>query len=189
MSKAVRDSGLQLQFSPHFCRGCLAVAFVFSAPGEEELRQGRPVAGDTGTNLDSALSRLHAARPTVFRSSRRYDYRITNAWSEPLAVALGHRVSEARDTQVRDRGNVRRVLEELEGCDLVVLSGNKARLLGEAIGASRRTVFPVPHVGNRGLNGAFKTPTRLTLASPFARREHRVELWANAVLRAISSGG
>jgi hypothetical protein len=65
-------------------------------------------------------------------------------------VALGHRASEGSDAQIRDPDNVRRVLQELEGCNLVVLSGNKARLLAEAIGAGGRQYIELPHVGNTG---------------------------------------
>jgi hypothetical protein len=59
-------------------------------------------------------------------------------------------------------------------------------LLGRSIRGSGRTVIEVPHVGNRGLNGAFGTPSRLRLASPRARREHRVQLWALTVMQAIT---
>jgi uracil-DNA glycosylase len=59
--------------SPHFCRGNIDVAFVFSAPGDEERRQGRPVAGDTGTNLELALVQLHSALPMLLSSVHRYD--------------------------------------------------------------------------------------------------------------------
>jgi hypothetical protein len=173
--------------SPHFCRGDIAVAFVFSAPGDEERRQGRPVAGDTGTNLELALGHLHSALPMLFRSVHRYDYRITNAWPDPIAVALGHRASEGSDAQIRDPDNVQRVLQELEGCNLVVLSGNKARLLAEAMGASGRQYVEVPHVGNKGLNGKYTVPVQLVSASPAVRREYRVRLWADAVSQAITS--
>jgi hypothetical protein len=47
-------------------------------------------------------------------------------------------------------------------------------------------VVEVPHVGNTGLNGKFKVPDRLKLPSPRARRKYRVQLWADAVLRAIA---
>lgn len=182
-------AGPQEPSSAHLCKGHIPVAFVFSAPGEEEQREGRPVAGDTGTNLESALVHLHSAQPALFPSRHRYDYRITNAWPEPLAIASGHRASEARDTEIREPRNVRRVLRELVGCNLVVLSGNKARLLAHPLRESGRTVVEVPHVGNKGLNGTFKTPARLRLASSFARREHRVQLWATAVLRALAGEG
>jgi hypothetical protein len=178
---------MEMQFSPHFCRGHIAVAFVFSAPGEKEVRAGKPVAGDTGTNLELALSHLHLAQPTVFPSVHKYDYRITNATSTPIAVKLGHSASEARDTEIQDPDNVRRVLREVEGCSLVVLSGNKARLLAQDIRESGKTVVEVPHVGNRGLNRSYKKmPDHLKLASPLACREHRVQLWADDVLGAIA---
>ena len=173
--------------SPHFCRGDIAVAFVFSAPGDEERRQGRPVAGDTGANLELALGHLRSALPVLFRSAHRYDYRITNAWPEPIAVALGHRASEGSDSQIRDPDNVRRVLQELEGCNLVVLSGSKAKLLAEAVGPSGRQYVDVPHIGNKGLNGKYTVPVQLASASPAVRREYRVRRWADAVVQAITS--
>lgn len=176
----------EMSFSPHFCRGHIPVAFVFSAPGEKELRDGKPVAGDAGTNLESALIHLHSAQLALFPSLHRYDYRITNASSAPIAVALGHRASEAGDTEIQAPRNVRRVLREVEGCCLVILGGNKARGLAQAIRASGKTVVEVPHVGNKGLNVKFKVPDRLKLAPSLARREHRVQLWADAVLRAIA---
>jgi uracil-DNA glycosylase len=175
-----------MSFSPHFCRGYIPVAFVFSAPGEKEMRIGKPVAGETGRNLELALGHLHFARPTRFPSCHRYDYRITNAISTPVAVALGHSASEARDTQIQAPGNVERILRELEGCSLVVLSGNKASILAEALRRSGKTVIEVPHVGNKGLNGKYKIPDRLKLASPLNRRGHRVQLWADDVLGAIA---
>ena len=144
-----------MRFSAHFCRGHIPVAFVFSAPGDKEVRSRKPIAGDTGANLQSALIHLHSAQPTLFPSLHRYDYRITNAFSEPIAVALGHRASEANDSQIRDPANVLRVLRELDGCNLVVLVGNKARVLAQAIRESGSTVVEVPHVGNKGLNAKF----------------------------------
>jgi hypothetical protein len=177
-----------MALSPHFCRGDIPVAFLFSAPGDEERGQGRPVAGDTGTNLELALRHLHSALPMLFRLVHRYDYRITNAWPEPIAVALGNRASEGSDAQIRDPDNVHRVLQELEACNLVILSGNKARLLAEVIGASGRQYVEVPHVGNKGLNGSYTVPVDLTLASPAVRREYRVRLWADAVVQALAGG-
>jgi uracil-DNA glycosylase len=176
----------EMSFSPHFCRGHFPVAFVFSAPGEKEMRAGKPVAGETGKNLQSALIRLNSAQPGRFPSLDRYDYRITNAISTPMAVALGDSASEALDTEIRADPNVQRVLQEVEGCSLVVLSGNKAKVLARAMQVTGTPVVEVPHVGNKGLNVSFKVLDGLKLASSLARREHRVQLWADAVLRAIA---
>jgi hypothetical protein len=173
-------------FSPHFCRGRIPLAFVFSAPGEKEMRAVKPVAGETGKNLQSALIHLNSARPGLFTSLDRYDYRITNAISTPMAVALGHGGSEALDTEIRADPNVQRVLREVEGCNLVVLSGNKAKVLTQAIRATGKTVVGVPHVGNKGLNVSFEVPDDLK-HEPSLAREHRVQLWADAVLEAIAS--
>jgi len=149
------------------------------------MRAGKPVAGDTGKNLGSALIHLNSDQPALFASLHRYDYRITNAIPTPMAISLGHRASEASDAEINAPGNVQRVLREVGGCCLVVLGGRKARLLAQAIQGSGKTVVRVPHVGNQGLNGTFEVPDRLRL-TPSLAREHRVKRWADAVLRAIA---
>jgi hypothetical protein len=173
------------QFAPHFCGGRLTVAFVFSAPGTAELRAAKPVAGKTGENLELALKHLHRAHTTLFPSSHRYDYRITNASSEPISVSLGDASSEARGSDIRDARNVERVLRELEGCHLAVLGGNRAGSLTRAITDSGMRAVRVPHVGNKGLNSSFRVPDSLETASPADRRRYRVQLWARAVLEGV----
>jgi hypothetical protein len=66
------------------------------------------------------------------------------------------------------------------------LSGNKASVLAQALRESGKTLMEVPQVGNKGLNGKYKIPDRLKLASPLDRRRHRVQLWADDVLQAIA---
>lgn len=173
------------RFSAHFCHGHLPVAFVFSVPGEEESRLSRPVAGDTGENLESALVLLQSARPAIFRSVHRYDYRITNAFTEPTAVGLGHSASEAKDSRIRDPRNVVRILQELEGCNLVILCGRKAQLLLKPISEGGKTVVAAWHIGNKGLNCKFKLKEIRYTSTSSARRMQRVDLWAKDVLSAL----
>ena len=169
-------------FSAHFCRGNLPVAFVFSVPGEAERTQGRPVAGDTGENLDAALICLHALKPALFSSVRRYDYRITNAFANPIAVSLGDPGSEAKDSQVKEPRNVSRVIGELDGCGFVILCGKKPKLLLSALAATGKFIIVAPHIGNKGLNRSFSLPSLPTSSSAADRRQRRVELWAQAIL-------
>jgi hypothetical protein len=173
-----------MRCSAHFCEGRLDVAFVFSTPGAEENRSARPVAGVTGKNLAMALPYLHAARRDLFPSLDRYDYRITNAWSVPTAVSLGNPASEASDSEIQEPLNVRRVHQELAGCGLAILSGDKAKLLARALTQSGHTVVGVPHVGNQGLSNAYREIP--SLPTPLARRQERVRLWAEDLLEAIS---
>lgn len=53
------------EFAPHFCKGHIAVAFVLSAPGNDEVVAGRPAAGATGENLEGALTHLNSCAPTL----------------------------------------------------------------------------------------------------------------------------
>src|SRR5215475_4538057 len=137
--------------SAHFNRGNLATGFLFSAPGAREWSEGRPVAGVTGENLDFALAHLHEKRPDLFPSARRYSYRITNAFSRPLAKSRGDRSSEAKLSQVIEVGNVARVKRELHGCNLVVLCGRRAQALSRMIAKPGRVLIDALHPGNRAL--------------------------------------
>lgn len=172
-------------FSAHLCHGNLPVAFVFSVPGKAEKAQGRPVAEDTGENLDAALICLHASRPELFASVHRYDYRITNAFAKPIAVSLGNAKSEAKDSEIKESRNVSRVVAELDGCNFVILCGRKAKLLRVTIAAAGRSVIVAPHVGNKGLNTSFPTLSLSTGLSTAARRQQRVELWAQVILDSV----
>lgn len=144
-------------FSPHYCHGILDVAFVFSVPGANESRNGRPVVGQTGTNLSNALRELNLLRSDFFGSTNRYDYRITNAFDRPIARSLGDGKSEATITEVRSPSNVRRVAEELTGCRLVVLCGRRAQLLSDVIAKLPTRIVHASHIGNAALNGRYSS--------------------------------
>ena len=169
--------------SAHYCHGTLLTAFVLSVPGAKEVSAGKPVSGDTGKNLDAALQCLHSIDPANFPSTARYDYRITNAFSEPRAKSLGHGSSEAKPSEIRADKNVARVIEDLSGCELVILCGNKAQLLAMALKQCGKRVIKVPHPGNRGLNMAY--PTVTTAADAVAWGPPRIAHWTRHVLHSI----
>lgn len=176
----------QPAFSPHFCRGHLPVAFVFSAPGAEEKSADKPVSGDAGQNLSFALKYLHATNPIAFGSTHRYDYRISNAFASPIAVSLGHKASEASAAQILESANVDRVLKDLAGCTIVVLCGRKSQLLSTHVAATGITVIHAWHTGNKALNEKYKLSADIKYESPTARRRQRAELWARDVLLALT---
>lgn len=174
-----------ISFSPHFCKGRLPVAFIFSVPGTEEVIQGKPVSGDTGENLDIALEHLHVKLPTLFESKFRYDYRITNAFDQPIAVGLGHTESEASRAKIQSPQNLSRVLQDIDGCTYVILCGDKAKLLLDPVLKSGKSAITVPHVGNKGLNGTFNNKYLENVFVSSDRRKHRVMLWVDSVLQKI----
>lgn len=171
----------------HFWMGALPLAFILSTPGHQEKTSGRPVAGATGDNLAFALEYLHSCCPALFPSPDRYCYRITNAYSKPIAKSLGHRSSEASDSEIRTAENVTRVLNDLKGCDIVILCGLKARLLSGSISGSGRRIACVCHTSNRGLSSTYSNQEISKLPTPSARRRHRAELWAQEVLECLTS--
>ncbi|HYE01025.1 MAG TPA: uracil-DNA glycosylase family protein [Alphaproteobacteria bacterium] len=130
----------------------IPAAFLLSAPGSKEQLHGRPAAGTTGNNLDIVIGHLHAARPALFPSARRYDYTITNAVDQVhFAAATGR--TEATDDEIRDPANMARLRAELGAARVLVCLGNKAQLAGRLLQAEGLPVQVLAerHPGIRGL--------------------------------------
>lgn len=169
----------------HYWEGKIQIAFVFSVPGAAEQEADRPVAGETGRNLEVALDHLHKALPELFRSKDKYDYRITNAFTNPIARSLGHSASEAPDKKIKEPENLARVVRELKSCDIVILSGKKSQLLRKHLEALGKTTISVPHVGNAGLNSI--TLSEVAATTPSERRKLRIEEWVDRVITGIGT--
>ncbi|AYQ30289.1 uracil-DNA glycosylase family protein [Polaromonas sp. SP1] len=167
----------------HFHAGTIPIAFVFSAPGSKEKISGKPVTGVTGENLEFALKHLTIARPDLFSSSRRYDYRITNAYALALAKALGDKRSEAEPKQILEPANIERVIRELWGMKLVILCGVKAAHLKASLSTAGFRVIVCSHTSNQGLtvhNAAARAGV-----TPYSRRQLRVLAWATSLLNQL----
>lgn len=170
---------------PHYWKGELPIAFVFSVPGSRENSAGRPVSGATGENLSFALDHLHSELPAVFSSTDRYAYRITNAYSKPIAKSLGDASSQASDRQVQAPENIARVLRDINGCSVVILCGLKAQLLAESIRKASKTVVCAWHTSNQALSNKFSSLEVSRLADPYARRQLRAKLWAQELINSL----
>ncbi len=169
-------------FTPHFCKGYIPVAFVLSAPGNDEVNAGRPAAGATGENLEGALSYLNTCAPNLFSSTHRYDYRITNAFSQPLAKNIATGRTEASRTEILREENTKRLLSDIGDCTHIILCGEKAGYLSSALEHKQFSVICTSHIGNKGLNGKFKLSIDWKRKLPVDRRQERIRLWANKVL-------
>lgn len=172
--------------TPHFCKGHIPVAFVLSAPGNDEVIAGRPAAGATGENLEGALIYLNACAPNLFFSTHRYDYRITNAFSQPLAKNIATGRTEASRTEILGENNIERFLSDIEDCKHIILCGAKAGYLSSVLEREMFSVFCTAHIGNKGLNGKFKLPPEWKKTSPVERRQERIRRWANMVLQSFA---
>lgn len=173
--------------TPHYWPGHLPIAFVFSVPGSHEKFASRPVVGATGENLSIALEYLHIELPSIFSSADRYAYRITNAYSKPIAKSLGNRSSQASHSQVKTTENIARALRDLDGCNLVILCGLKAQLLAESIRQPGRKVVCTWHTSNQALANKFRSIEVSKFSESSARRQLRSKLWAQYLLNSLHS--
>lgn len=130
-----------------------SVAFVFSAPGRMEAGSGRPVAGDTGSNMNQILQELNLLAPSIFPSNDRYDYLITNSSPQVLYAKKDNGRTEDEIKNITDSRNIARVLKEIEDCSIVLLSGKRAQKLQKHI--KGKTVIVSCHFGNKGLRKCY----------------------------------
>ena len=174
---------MSLKAAPHFWPGKLRTAFVFSVPGRHEKTCSQPVAGATGRNLEDALTILHRRRPDLFGSSKRYDYRITNAYDKPIWPKQNKGRSEATAGEIEGRSNRDRVVRELKGCNLIVWCGKKAQHV-ESLVADRlasKIHIEVPHLSPMAL-WSLKVPRGSPSLDGTTVSEARIELWVTQVL-------
>lgn len=137
--------------SAHYNHGkTKKIAFVFSCPGQEEDKLGRPTAGQTGENLDVFLK-------TLFDKSSvdRYDYRITNAFDKVFYESKDGR-TEATQEEVLAESNIKRLHQELFDIeDVIIAFGNKAKLALEAVLKNhdlKAKIIETKHLGLQAIN-------------------------------------
>ena len=111
----------------------METALVLAAPGQRELREQRPAAGQTGVNLDGILGQLHGIRPDLFPSASRLDYRIVNAVAFALYRSRDGRTMP-RPAEVMEARNVERLSGLLAGYRTIVAFSPPADLAVRAIG-------------------------------------------------------
>jgi hypothetical protein len=168
---------------PHLqtCAGA-TTAFVFSCPGQKEELLGHPCAGATGRNLDAALPRLHALLPSVFPSSSRAAYVLTNSWSQIEYPAKTGR-SEATATEILSSDNLARLERELDGITTILICGQKAKhavLELQAQGRLAKTkVAIVMHLSPLAVNSH--------AAWRGKSGDERLALWAEDVVRQLEA--
>lgn len=108
----------------------IRTAFIFSCPGQEELKSGKLVNGQTGKNLDMMLTILNQKFPEIFPSTDRYDYRITNSSEQVHYKAYDNR-TEPKTAEINTAENLERLKNDIEGYQYVITFGRCASLAAE----------------------------------------------------------
>lgn len=125
------------------------VAFLFACPGQKEEKSGKVVTGNTGKNLDLLLSSLSQSSDpairSIFPSSNRYDYLITNASDIVHYPALDGKSVPSRE-EMTEEININRLFYELENAQYVVTFGVQAREAARLVSYmfEMREIYPRP---------------------------------------------
>lgn len=159
-------------------------AFVFSCPGQTELRMGSVCAGTTGVNLSMVLEYCNKRRPDVFPSDSKSDYLITNA-SDIVHFKSLTNDTEASDEEVSAAENLRRLRDELSGKSIIICMGERAAKAVREAGIRGRIVFFDHHLSNQKLNRAYTNDQFDESLSPAERRAERIRLVAEDLLKCV----
>lgn len=137
--------------------------FVFSCPGREEEEKGRPVSGATGKNFRKFLKLCKSVNSVVFPhednligNELMYSYPITNAHDKVYFNKKNGR-SEAKDSEIKDSKNIKRLMKELKGYTYVFACGQKAQMAMDEIKRIKPNFFSeepiyICHLSNIRLN-------------------------------------
>lgn len=133
------------------------VGFIFSAAGRLEEKEGRPVAGMTGKNLDLMIGMLHLQYPEMFPFKNRYSYRITNATTD-VHYMFKTNNTEGSKGEVKKVANISRILKEITGLSDIFCFGAKPTLLKDELiskGFSGNIYCDI-HLGLQAINHQIK---------------------------------
>src|SRR5690606_5899010 len=108
------------------------ITFVFSCPGQEELKSGELVFGRTGCNLELLLKELKKRDFIKEDFKDRYDFRITNSHNEVHYKALNNR-TEPLNSKIKEEDNLQRLLKELKETEIIICFGKKSKYASHQI--------------------------------------------------------
>ncbi|MBM7635525.1 hypothetical protein [Streptococcus saliviloxodontae] len=151
-----------IKYTPSYCKGkdIARVAFVFICPGQEEENKGKPVAGQTGKNLETLLYFLNQSIPTEFPTTQRYDYRILNL-SDKIFYKEKTGMSTPPVNDIDSEENIKRIIGEIGNCEIIIFfSKNKkyAKVIEKIkirLNSNQKTMR-VMHLGFQSINRGVK---------------------------------
>lgn len=158
------------------------IAFVFSCPGRNEEREQTVCSGPTGKNLDDMLCYCHHKMADVFPSESKDDYTITNAVTRVYYLSLNGK-TEAKDADILDDANQKRLLNELSEYDYVIAMGDKAKLAIELLPIKGKKIYS-EHLSPRHLNSTYTSD----LNTPPERRLDMLHYVADSIIEEINKG-
>jgi uracil-DNA glycosylase len=106
------------------------ITFVFSCPGQEELKSGELVFGRTGCNLELLLKELKKRDFIAEDFKDRYDFRITNSHNQVYYkgyLGKNDKRTEPLDSKIKEISNLERLIEELKETEVIICFGKKSK--------------------------------------------------------------
>ncbi len=128
------------------------IAFVFSCPGQEELKSGKLVYGKTGYNLELLLQELKKRDFITEKFENRYDFTITNSHNEVHYKSWNNR-TEPLLSEVRTSENIERLTTELKEAEIIICFGKRPKIALEICKDNLKAkVLYSRHLGLQSLN-------------------------------------
>jgi len=147
---------------------------------EEDL--SKPVACQTGINLNILLKLLHGMNKSIFKYINRYDYRITNTWDKVEYQAKTGR-TEATLKNIKESQNLERLERELKDKKILILFGENAKKIKILLNFNG-IIIESRHLSFQSLNKIDKDIDGIILkAKQKGNTEKRLVVIANSILK------
>lgn len=173
------------------------VCIILSCPGQEELKEDKVCAGDTGKNLERILGIVKKSdKDTKLKKSKnykgheqRYAYTIIN--SVRKVYFRGYNRAEPTEREVKNKNNVKRVDKKLSklNLDYFILCGNNAEILFNEIKGKYKDaeVARVSHIGWVGLRNEYNNSCEelKNITKPSDRDKERLEIVAKKIIKEL----
>lgn len=166
-----------------------SVAFVFSAPGQKEEKNNKPISGQTGKNLETILKILKKSNIEEFSSYKnRYDFRITNSFTDVLFLSKNNR-TEATIKEIKEPKNIERLRSELiDITKYIFFFGLKPQSIAYLLSDLKARFIFAPHLGFQSINQIDRDVENILLIPKDNQNtEKRLKVVANYILKQIKS--
>jgi len=166
-----------------------SVAFVFSAPGQKEEYENMPVSGQTGNNLEYILNYLKNNKVSEFLNYKdRYDYRITNSYTNVLFLSKSNR-TEAAIKEIKEFENITRLRNELSDISkFIFFFGLKSQSIAYLLSDLKARFIFTPHLGFQSINQIDRDIFNNKLQkNDKYNTDKRLDVVANYILKQIKS--
>ena len=134
--------------------------------------------------MTDILEELNYLNSDIFPSTNRYYYRITNSSSKVFYARKDNGKTEDNPKNIKRLDNINRILDEIDGCRIIILCGARAHEIKDSI--KDKIVVLTYHFGNRWMGNKYPNSEFSIRLSSEERNKERMIRCAKEIYDSIN---